>query len=91
MTHTRLIVTADDFGASKQRNIGIARSVTDGVVTSVSLMVNTEHTAHALALAREHGFLLRVGLHLNFTEGALLSCPTRAPSLLARGWHSTVP
>ena len=85
MTCTRLIVTADDFGVSEQRNIGIARSVTDGVVTSVSLMVNTAHTAHALALASKHGFLSQVGLHLNFTEGEPLACPTRVPSLLDPG------
>ena len=36
----RLIVNADDFGFSPNRNRGIIESVEKGIVTSVSILVN---------------------------------------------------
>jgi chitin disaccharide deacetylase len=36
---TRVIVTADDFGASTSVNAAVARAYRDGVLTAASLMV----------------------------------------------------
>ena len=58
----RLIVNADDFGASPGINRGIVECHTRGVVTSTSLMVNGPAAAEAAELAAAHP-RLGVGLH----------------------------
>ena len=65
-------VVADDFGVSLPRNRGIIRAMKDGVVTHTSIMANGLAVDDAIALAREHKVLDRLGLHLNLTEGAPL-------------------
>ncbi len=57
-----VIFNADDFGASRGINRGIAEAHTRGVVTSASLMVTGRAREEAAALAREHPDLA-VGLH----------------------------
>jgi predicted glycoside hydrolase/deacetylase ChbG (UPF0249 family) len=65
-----LIVNADDFGASRGVNEGVAEAHRRGIVTSASLMVGTAGSEHAVRLAREHP-ALSIGLHVSFdgTEG----------------------
>jgi predicted glycoside hydrolase/deacetylase ChbG (UPF0249 family) len=58
----RLIINADDFGASPGINRGIVECHTRGVVTSTSLMVNGPAAAEAADLAGAHA-ALAVGLH----------------------------
>jgi predicted glycoside hydrolase/deacetylase ChbG (UPF0249 family) len=58
----RLIVNADDFGASEGINRGIIEAHTDGILTSTSLMVTGAAAAEAVALAAEHP-ALSLGLH----------------------------
>ena len=64
-----LIIVADDFGVSEQRNLGILHAMEAGVVTLASVMVNGAAAEAGIQLARERGFLGRLGLHLNLTEG----------------------
>jgi predicted glycoside hydrolase/deacetylase ChbG (UPF0249 family) len=58
----KLIVNADDFGASEGVNRGILECHVDGVVTSASLMVEGSAAREAAEAARDHP-LLSVGLH----------------------------
>lgn len=58
----RLIVNADDFGASRGVNQGIVDCHTRGIVTSASLMVTGQAAPDAAARSREHPGL-SVGLH----------------------------
>jgi chitin disaccharide deacetylase len=58
----RLIVNADDFGASTGTNRGIVECHTDGVLTSTSMMVTGAAVEEAVQLSREHPELA-VGLH----------------------------
>ncbi len=58
-----VIVTADDFGISREANAGIIRAHREGVLTATSLMVAGVARDEAAALAREHRDL-DVGLHL---------------------------
>lgn len=58
----RLIVNADDFGASTGINRGILDCHLHGVVTSASLMVTGRAVTEAAAIARDHP-RLGVGLH----------------------------
>jgi predicted glycoside hydrolase/deacetylase ChbG (UPF0249 family) len=64
-----LIINADDFGYCAQRNAGIVEAFCQGVVSSVTLLVNASSTLEATDLALHHG--IPMGLHLNLTEG----CP----------------
>jgi len=59
----RLIVTGDDFGASRGISRGIVDAHERGILTSTSLLVDRPTSEHAAALARRHPNL-SVGLHL---------------------------
>jgi len=71
-------VNADDFGCSAGVNRGILEAHAAGVVSSVSVLVNTPGWPDARDRLRGAGETLGVGLHLNLTAGAPL---TAAPSL----------
>jgi predicted glycoside hydrolase/deacetylase ChbG (UPF0249 family) len=68
----RLVVNADDFGASSSVNQAVVRAHREGILTTASLMVNELTFEEAVALARENP-RLGVGLHL-----MLASCPIAA-------------
>lgn len=72
----RLIVNADDFGLAPSVNQAIIDCFLRGNVTSATMMANMPAAEAAAALARAHP-ALKVGLHLNLTEGRPLSaCPS---------------
>lgn len=66
-----LIINADDFGYCDQRNLGIVESFRNGVISSVTLLVNALKAPQAVQLSKQHEIPL--GLHLNLTEG----CPVK--------------
>ncbi|MEW5761766.1 MAG: ChbG/HpnK family deacetylase [Bacillota bacterium] len=76
-----LIVNADDFGYTPAVNRGIVQAVRQGVVTSVSLMVNQPGTEDALHILR-NGLPAGVGVHLCLTRGRPLLNPGDIPSLV---------
>ncbi len=63
-----VIVTADDFGFSREVNAGIIRAHREGILTATSLMVAAAARDEAAALARENP-KLDVGLHLVVCRG----------------------
>ncbi|HEY8207848.1 MAG TPA: ChbG/HpnK family deacetylase [Myxococcaceae bacterium] len=69
MAKRLLIINADDLGYDPAVTDGILRAMTEGVVTSATLMVNTPYAAEAAARARP----LSVGLHLNLARWRPLS------------------
>ncbi len=78
----RLIVNADDFGLSALVNEGLEEAIAAGVVTSVSLMVNTPGFDDAVRRAAAFRGRMRVGLHLNLTAGAPVAPPDHVRSLV---------
>lgn len=62
----RLIVNADDFGASRGVNAGIVEAHDSGIVTSTSLMVTMPAAREAAALAALRPGL-SVGIHVDLT------------------------
>lgn len=77
----RLVVTADDFGASVAVNAAVERAHRDGILTAASLMVAGD--AAADAVARAHALpSLGVGLHLVLVEGRPVLPPGQVPSLV---------
>lgn len=79
----RLIVTADDFGASVTVNEAVEEAFLRGVLTTTSLMVAAEAADDAIARARRLPGL-RVGLHLVVVRGRPLLPPEQVPALVGR-------
>jgi hopanoid biosynthesis associated protein HpnK len=87
----RLIVNADDFGASTSVNQAVIRAHREGILTTASLMVNEPDLAEAVRLARENP-RLGVGLHLTLLMGHSALPPEKIPGLVnARGEFSNNP
>lgn len=75
-----LIVTADDCGICLERDLGIIEAFQNGIVTSASLIVTGSSCTSAAKQASDAG--LKLGLHLNLTEGPPASSQDSVPSLL---------
>lgn len=66
----RLIVNADDFGYAKGINEGIIKAYKDGIVTSISLMVNGKAVSHGVTLVKKNP-KLGLGLHFQIEDDDL--------------------
>lgn len=77
----RLIVTADDFGASDEINEAVERGHAEGCLTAASLMVTGRAAADAVDRGRRLPGL-GVGLHLVLVEGTPALPPERLPDLV---------
>lgn len=77
----RLIVTADDFGASPAVNAAVERAHRDGILTAASLMVAGDAAGDAVARAKKMP-TLGVGLHVVLVEGRPMLPPDRVPALV---------
>ncbi|MBN1869560.1 MAG: ChbG/HpnK family deacetylase [Candidatus Omnitrophica bacterium] len=76
-----LIVSADDFGLTKEVNQGVVKAYGEGIATSASLMPNGEAFEDAVSLIRQcQG--LDVGLHLTLVEEKPVLSSDLVPSLL---------
>lgn len=77
----RLIITADDFGASLEVNEAVEQTHRDGILTAASLMVAGDAAPDAVARAR----LLPgigVGLHVVLVDGRPMLPPEQIPALV---------
>lgn len=79
----RLIVTADDFGASLEVNEAVERAHRNGVLTAASLMVGEPCAQDAVQRARTMPELA-VGLHVALTNARPVLPPARVPDLVDR-------
>jgi chitin disaccharide deacetylase len=77
----KLVINADDFGMSTEVNEGIKQGIRAGVLTSVSVMANMPFFDDAVRFLKKHP-KVKVGLHLNITEGKSLLWPAKASTLL---------
>lgn len=76
----RILVRADDLGYCEAVNYGIAKSVNEGIVTSVGVMSNMPAVRHGLDLLKNNKVCL--GLHTNICAGKPLTDPRLIPSLV---------
>ena len=79
----KLIVTADDFGASHEVNAAVEQAHRDGILTAASLMVAGDAATDAAERARRLP-RLGVGLHLVLVEGRPILPPKHIPALVDR-------
>lgn len=63
----KIIVNADDFGLSQTRNKAVNYSLSQGICTQGSLIVNTPFSDEAVELAKSNGYADKLGLHINLT------------------------
>lgn len=77
----RLIVTADDFGLSREVNEAVEIAHRDGILTAASLMVGGPAVDDAVARARSLPSL-RVGLHLALVDASPVLPPPSLPALV---------
>lgn len=80
----RLIVNADDFGASHSINQAVIEAHQNGILTTASLMVNGDAAEEAVALAKENP-KLGVGLHLSLICGKSALSQKTIPNLVDEG------
>ncbi len=75
----KLIMRADDLGYSEGVNYGIAKSVKEGIIGSVGVMVNMPSTLHGLNLLKDEKVCY--GQHTNICIGRPLTDPALIPSI----------
>jgi hopanoid biosynthesis associated protein HpnK len=76
-----VILTADDFGVSREANAGIIRAHREGVLTGASLMAAGAARDEAAALARDNP-ALDAGLHLVVCRGTSVLPPERLAGIV---------
>ncbi|HVZ15633.1 MAG TPA: ChbG/HpnK family deacetylase, partial [Terriglobales bacterium] len=79
-----LIVNADDFGLTPGVNRAIGEAHQHGIVTSATLMANSQAFAEAVELAPQMP-RLSVGCHVVLVDGRPVLAPEQVPSLIADG------
>jgi predicted glycoside hydrolase/deacetylase ChbG (UPF0249 family) len=81
----KVIITADDFGASDSIDEGILRALGDGIISSVDAMVTFPRAERALIELHESFPRISVGAHLSITSGYPVSEASDVPSLVSSG------
>ena len=76
----QLLIRADDIGYSYAVDLGIARSVNEGLVRSVGLMPNMPEAARGYSWVADAD--IAVGQHTNVCLGKPVADPARIPSML---------
>jgi len=69
----KLIVNADDYGLTESCSKAIAEAFEKNLISSTTACANGEYIEEAFALAKEKGFLDKIGIHINLTEGKPLT------------------
>ena len=75
----RIILNADDFGKSEERNRAINDSFKLGLIHSAGLIVTGKHLNEAAAYIREGGYADKVHLHVNLSTNLLQEDPEDIP------------
>lgn len=71
--YNHYIVNADDFGMSNQVNLAIDKCMKEDIISSTTLLANGDAFDEAVELAKTGGYIDKVGMHFNLTEGIPLS------------------
>ena len=72
-TVNKIIINADDFGLNESCTKAIVQAFSENLISSTTAMANGEFIEQAFTLAQENGFLDKVGIHINITEGTPLT------------------
>lgn len=64
-----VILSADDFGRSFERNEAIDMAFRQGLIKSAALLINTPYTQDAVDKAFRGGYINKIHCHFNLTGG----------------------
>ena len=78
-----LIITADDFGASKNINEGIEIAADQNVITAISVLSNFRESLPELKQLSENHPNIGIGVHLNIITGKPILGAEQVPSLVS--------
>lgn len=68
-----VIINADDFGLNEHCSKAIAQAFERELITDTTMVATGEYFNEAVVLAKEQGFIHKIGVHLNLTEGTPLT------------------
>ena len=68
-----MIINADDYGLNEHNTKAIAEAFGKELITDTTMIANGEYFDEAIDLATAQGFIDRIGIHLNMTEGKPLT------------------
>jgi predicted glycoside hydrolase/deacetylase ChbG (UPF0249 family)/putative flippase GtrA len=83
MSSDRIIFNADDFGISLGVNAAVKEAAENGILNSASLMVTQKYATQAVETAKELKNL-KLGLHINLTNGAPAASASQLPLLVGQ-------
>lgn len=78
----KLLLRADDLGYSEAVNYGIEKSVKEGLINNVGIMLNMQATEHGYKLLKDEN--IAFGQHTNICVGRPLAKPQDIPSLVEK-------
>lgn len=64
-----IVISADDFGRSPQRNQAIDKAFKDGMIKSAGLILSPKYAADAVKMARKGGYLSDIHPHFCLASG----------------------
>ena len=76
MQMKKVIINADDFGLTKEINESVKLGYQSGLITSASIITNTEHFCHAVDVVLPQIKNIDLGFHFNIVEGKSLTHPS---------------
>ena len=82
----QMIINADDFGLTERCTRAIAEAFRQGLISSTTACANGDAIEEGYQIATRNGFVDRVGIHINLTEGVPLTEGIKAdPFFCANG------
>lgn len=75
----RIIINADDFGKSLERNRAIEYSFKNNLIDTASLIVTGKHLNNAIEIIKKGDYFKRVHLHFNITTNLIEEDPGDIP------------
>jgi predicted glycoside hydrolase/deacetylase ChbG (UPF0249 family) len=75
----QVILNADDFGKSPERNQAIDDSFNQGLISSAGLIITAGYLEDALNKAINGGYINRIHLHVNLSIGGSIQNPVYVP------------
>ena len=67
----KLVVIADDYGFTESVNKGIEKAFSEGIITEISLMVNSKASKQAFSTIKKNK-MKNVGIHIDFSTGKIM-------------------
>ena len=85
----KIIINADDFGLAESSSKAIAKAFSENLISSTTACANGDYIEQAYNIARDNGFLDKIGIHINLTEGKPLTDGIKTDAFFVKTAFST--